>query len=72
MLGYINTIIQCARKFCLKIRQEHVLKIIRSFVLEITKAAKAWEPNSAATFCGQLHKQTSAQGHNNNKSLSCG
>ena len=27
---------------------------------------KAWEPNSAATFCGHPHKQASAQGHNNN------
>ena len=30
------------------------------------KLCKAWEPNSAATFCGQPHKQASAQGHNNN------
>ena len=28
--------------------------------------AEALKPNSAATFCGQLHKQASAQGHNNN------
>ena len=27
---------------------------------------KAWEPNSASTFCSQPHKQASAQGHNNN------
>ena len=35
-------------------------------MIEYAINSKAWEPNSAATFCGQPHKQVSAQGYNNN------
>ena len=34
--------------------------------LDQMQPSKAWDPKSAATFCGQPHKEASAQGHNNN------
>ena len=44
---------------------------IKSLQWQVVKGAKisinkAWEPNLAAAFCGQPHKQASAQGHNDN------
>ena len=33
------------------------------------RKGKAWESNSAATFCSQPHKQASAQGYDNNSNF---
>ena len=49
----------------LKINHHQIQQGCRCYFDTDVKDYKAWEPNSAATFCGQPHKQASAQGHNN-------